>query len=123
MQLLLIGGFGIAGVLLRYALASLLNSPSPGNFPWGTFIINIAGALLVGIVYTLGVEKAAFSPELRIGIIVGFLGGFTTFSAFCLESVQLVQEGRLAQAGLYLVLSNVLGVAAAAAGIVLARNL
>lgn len=122
MQLLYIGAFGLAGVFLRYALASSFNPEAGSGFPWGTFLVNLLGALAVGAIYTLGVEKAAISPELRVGIIVGLLGGFTTFSAYCLESVQLLNEGRIAQALLYVLLSNVLGVGAAFAGVLLARN-
>ncbi len=127
MQLVYIGAFGLAGVFLRYFVSLAVNGylqAVPGqSFPWATFLVNLAGAFAVGAVYTLGMERLAISSELRVGIIVGLLGGFTTFSAFCLENVQLVNEGRLLQAGLYIALSNVLGLVAAFAGMVLVRNL
>jgi len=122
MQLVYIGAFGLAGVLLRFFLSQPLN-PAPGTgFPWGTFFVNILGAFAVGAVYTFGIEKAAISPELRVGLLVGLLGGFTTFSSICLEGVTMLSNGREWQALLYIVLSNILGVAAAFAGVLLARN-
>jgi len=127
MQLVYIGAFGLAGVFLRYFVSLAVNGTTlaaPGQtFPWATFLVNLVGAFAVGAVYTLGMEKFALSPELRAGIIVGLLGGFTTFSAFCLENMQLLNEGRLLQAGLYIALSNALGLTAAFAGMALVRNL
>ena len=92
-------------------------------FPNGTFLINIVGSFLIGIVYVLGIERAVIPPAWRVGLMVGFLGGFTTFSSYSLESARLLEEMEVWYAVLYFVLSPLLGVGAALAGIYLSRYL
>ena len=94
MQLLYIGAFGLIGVFLRYFLSLAIDGLSLGHFPFGTFAVNMLGACAAGYLFALGVDRPAFSPELRIGLMVGLLGGFTTFSAYCQQTVQLASEGK-----------------------------
>lgn len=122
MRLPYIAVFGLLGVFSRYLVGVTITRHIATAFPLGTFAINMTGAFAIGIVYVLGVEQAVISEDLRIGIMVGYLGGFTTFSSYCLETVRLLETGRLAYAALYAGLSNLLGLAAALGGMALTRS-
>lgn len=123
MRLLLVMIFGVLGVLSRYFGGLLVSRWLPPPFPYGTFLINLTGAFLIGVIQVLGVERADLSPDLRVGIMVGFLGGYTTFSSYCLESIRLIEEGQLARAAVYFVASPALGLLAVTGGIFLTRAL
>src|SRR5262245_29569036 len=123
MTLFYIGFFGLLGVLARYGTAIVTARFLPSTFPWGTFIINMVGALAIGIVYECSIERSQLSPELRMGIMVGFLGGFTTFSAYALESIRLLQTKHYWHFALYGGLSPVLGMVLAAVGILATRKI
>lgn len=116
MNLLFILLFGMAGVLARYTIASLITALFPSQFPWGTFAINLLGCFLIGLIYVLGVEKSALSQELRLGLMVGFLGGFTTFSAYSLDGLRLLEQAQFLPAALYLTLSPLCGLLATFSG-------
>lgn len=122
MSFVYIGLFGLIGVFSRYFVGLLASTYLMPTFPFGIFLINLLGSLLIGVVYVIGVERAAISPDLRLGLIVGFLGGFTTFSSFTLEAVRLVEEAEYFYAALYLILSPALGFLAALGGILLAKK-
>lgn len=111
------------GVYSRYWVGTLFQDRFATPFPLATFFINLLGSFLIGFVYVLSFEKNWLEETVRVGIIVGFLGGFTTFSAFSLEVVTLIESNRPSTAFLYLSLSSVLGILACAAGFVLARNI
>ncbi|MEO5969326.1 MAG: CrcB family protein [Bdellovibrionia bacterium] len=121
MKLISIGLFGLLGVFARYYLGILMSRYLPIAFPFGTLFINLSGAFLIGVVWVLGMEKAAIPHNTLIGIIVGFLGGFTTFSAYCLEFVRLIEESKFIYGILYVSLSPALGCLAAYFGMYLAR--
>ena len=107
------GGGGI-GAVLRYYIANLGQSYSSGDFPLGTFLVNIVGCALIGVVTALLIGPLSANRELlRLFIIVGVLGGFTTFSTFGLETFELFEDGRIRQAILYVALSNCVGILAA----------
>ena len=110
---------GAAGSLLRYALARWIGTA--GGFPLGIFTVNIAGALLLGLVATLMLERMPFSEPVRLALTVGLLGGFTTFSTLTLDSLALIDEGRWQMALLNLVGSAAAGLAAVWLGQQLAR--
>ncbi len=122
-KLFYIGIFGLIGVYLRYFAVLSVSKMYPGAFPWGTFLINTGGAFLIGIIYVLGFEKANISENLRVGLMAGLLGGFTTFSSYSLEAVILVEQTKYFLSAIYLIASSILGVVAAFAGMALARNL
>jgi CrcB protein len=93
-------GGGI-GSVCRYALATVAQRNFPGPFPIGTFLVNLIGCFAIGLVGALGLERAAISPETRTFLIVGVLGGFTTFSSFAWESLGLLTVRDLLRAALY----------------------
>ncbi len=110
------------GGLCRFALAQLFVSRFGPGFPYGTFFINVTGSFLIGVVAELAATRAfGFGPLARVFLATGFLGGYTTFSTFSLESMTLVGDGAAAPALLYTLGSVVLGVAFAYGGQVLAR--
>jgi CrcB protein len=98
--LLVFLGGGI-GSVCRYAMATTLQKNFPGPFPVGTFFVNLLGCFVIGVVGALGLERAAISPEARTFIMVGILGGFTTFSSFAWESLGLLTVRDLLRASLY----------------------
>jgi CrcB protein len=104
-----IGG-GI-GAVLRYLVANLGQSWTTADFPLGTLVVNIIGCALIGLVTALLIGPLAQHREfLRILLIVGVLGGFTTFSTFAIDSFELFEDGRVRQAVIYILLSNVVGI-------------
>jgi CrcB protein len=114
MTFLLVAAGGLAGVLARYGLGVLVASI------WTVVVINLAGCLALGV---LMVVAADWSPAVRDGLGIGFLGGFTTFSTFAVQTVIEADGGHAGTAALYLAVSVVGGVAAAALGYALGRGL
>ncbi len=117
-----IGFFGVFGVLSRFWLSSFFNS-KPGEFPTSTFIVNLLGCFLIGILFSISQTRSWINPDLSRALSIGFLGGFTTFSAFSLESLQLLQSGRLNMALLYFLGTPILGLVFAFSGMNLAQKL
>lgn len=111
---------GALGALTRYALQSVID-PRGGGLPWGTFVINVSGAFLLGLVFTLTTERLAVEPWLRTAITVGFLGAYTTFSTLAFETVRLLDGGEWVAAFLNMTGSAVFGIAAVIAGTWVAR--
>ena len=114
-----IGGF--LGANSRYWLGSLINRWLGTGFPWATALVNISGALLIGIIATLFADRAIDNEALRLFLIVGVLGGYTTFSSYTFEAVSMMQEDRWMAAISYLALSNLVGILACVAGVMIAR--
>jgi len=114
---------GALGALSRYGLGLWISSKWSQGFPLGTFIINITGAFLLGFLNILFIEKLTISPLWRLGIGVGFLGAYTTFSTFGYEMIMLLEGGSLLTAGLYTLLTVIIGFAGVALGVGLARIL
>jgi len=92
---------GGLGALLRYGVISNISKILPSTFPYGTLTVNILGALLIGIIYSLLSQKISISENLKLFITVGFLGGFTTFSTFNLDFFQLIESSKIAAAMIY----------------------
>ncbi|HEX8877165.1 MAG TPA: fluoride efflux transporter CrcB [Phycisphaerales bacterium] len=115
--LLVFLGAGVGGVL-RYLISESIGPHSSG-FPVATLLVNAAGCLVIGCV--LG-GLPSMSSITRLVVVAGLLGGFTTFSAFARETVDLWQDGRLSVAAAYVLASNVVSIAFAAAGFVVARR-
>ena len=122
-KLLAIGLAGFAGALARYLLGGWVSNAHPTAFPLGTLVINTSGAFLLGLAATVGLDRALVNPSLRVVITVGFLGAYTTFSTFSLETMSLAESGSWGLAGLNLLLSVLLGLFAVWAGQALGRSI
>jgi len=108
MNFLLVGLGGALGAIARYGISTLLPNFDPSrHFPVATLLANAVGSLLIGFVIAAFFIGARLGDEWRLLMIVGVLGGFTTLSAFSLETMQLVQAGRLGVAAMYAILSLV----------------
>ena len=121
MQLLVIGAGGAIGAIARYLLSSWVYSLSGRAFPWGTLAVNLLGSLLIGFFSVWLLERMTLSSEMRALLMVGFLGAFTTFSTFSLETLLLLQEGAVARAGVNIVVSVITCIFAAWMGTLIAR--
>ena len=122
-SILLVGLGGFIGSVLRYLVSVLLAGQGPSAFPFATLGVNVAGCLLIGILFAVSDRWNIMSPEWRIFLTTGFCGGFTTFSAFSYESVKLLQEGELLYLSANVVLSVVVGLAATYLGIILVKSI
>ncbi len=108
-SVLLIAGGGACGALARYGVALLMQRLFGTRFPFGTLAANLTGCLLIGIAFALATERAVLSPGSRLALMVGFLGAFTTFSTYALESVNLARTGEYGLLIGNLLLNNVGG--------------
>ena len=115
--------FGVLGCWARYAMTQLVQGIWGSDFPYATLTINVSGAFIMGFLFVETLERLTIDPSLRTGILTGFIGGYTTFSTYAMESLLLTEGGQALTAGLYVILSNVLGLLAAFAGAYIARNL
>lgn len=114
---------GATGALARYGASTLFVMWFGRGFPVGTLVINVVGSFLIGLAYVFLVERSLLSAEWRLGLITGVLGGFTTFSAFSLETVGLLQDNAYLRAVLYVLLSVCLCIGATILAIWLARKI
>lgn len=107
---LLVGTGGFVGSVARYAAGGLVHRLVPGfTFPWGTVFVNVAGCFLIGVMAALTESRQLFSPETRLLVMVGILGGFTTFSTFGYEALQLLRDSEPLRAVAYLAIQVVGG--------------
>jgi len=113
-------GAGIGGGL-RYVLGGWMAERWGTAFPWHTFVINISGAFLLGMLMALSVDRAVVPGSMRLFLGVGILGGFTTFSTLSYESVALMEQGMYVQGMANMFGSAVVGIAAAVAGLFVGR--
>jgi fluoride exporter len=121
MKPLWIGVGAFLGANLRYFLQTWTANRWGPDFPYGTLIINVSGSFILGFFITLVTQRVAVSPEWRAFVAVGLLGGFTTFSSFSVETLNLLQTGRWLLAMLYLAGNVCLGLVGAYLGVILAR--
>ncbi|APO67760.1 fluoride efflux transporter CrcB [Rhizobium mongolense] len=122
-QALLVGAGGAIGSLLRYYVGQWsLRLLGPG-FPWGTLIVNVVGCFAIGVFAEMIARRFNASVEMRLLLITGFLGGFTTFSAFSLDAISLFERGEAVAGGLYVAASVGLSIASVMAGLALVRAL
>ncbi|MGH9688747.1 MAG: fluoride efflux transporter CrcB [Candidatus Acidiferrales bacterium] len=123
MRIALLIVFGAAGTLARYGLQGLVQERTGPGFPYGTLTVNLIGCLVLGAVGEYALAHLTIPPEWRIGITVGFMGAFTTFSTFSYETVRMLQDGEWRNAALYLSASIVGGLLAIFLGIHLADRI
>ncbi len=93
MRVLLIGFFGLAGTIARYGLQGAVQRFSGPTFPYGTLAVNVIGSFLVGLLAAVTLERVMVSANLRAAVLIGFCGGFTTYSAFAWETLVLARDG------------------------------
>ncbi|HLI79820.1 MAG TPA: fluoride efflux transporter CrcB [Candidatus Binataceae bacterium] len=119
MELLLVAVGGGIGSATRYLVGGWFASRFGGEFPYGTFVINVSGSFIIGFFLAFAQERASLSPYWRLFFAVGFLGGYTTFSTFEYEGIRLLQEREMLLSSVYLIGSVVGGGIAAVAGLAL----
>lgn len=111
--LLLVGSGGFVGSALRYAIAGWVQRFDPdGSYPYGTLAVNVTGCLVIGLLGGLSETRSALGSEARLFVLIGMLGGFTTFSTFGWETLALLREGELGAAGINIAASMVIGLVA-----------
>jgi len=123
LKILYLGLFGGLGCVARYLVSGWAYNLAGRSLPYGTLAVNVIGSLLLGLIMEGSLRSTLLSPELRIGMTVGFMGGFTTFSTFSYETVRLLEEGSLVAAGMNVLLNVTVCIAAAMIGIYLARQI
>ena len=120
---LFVGIGGALGSVARYGAGALVGRLWPSPFPLGTLLINVAGSLAMGLlVGWLARTTPAWQADARLFVAVGILGGFTTFSAFSLDAITLIERGEMGQALLYVGVSVIVAIAALYAGLLLMRG-
>ena len=121
MALLLIGLGGFAGAISRYVVDGIVSERTGGAFPWGTLVVNVSGSFLLGLLFAMTAERAILPAEIRGPVMIGFIGAYTTFSTYMLESWGLVESGSYGAAIANLGGSLVVGLVAVAAGLIIGR--
>ena len=119
--LLFIALGGAGGAVSRYLLSNYVHSWTNHNIPFGTLAVNVLGSFLIGILYVLIMEKMTIHQDWRSVLMVGFLGAFTTFSTFSLESIRLLEQGHIGSALFYILASVTLCILAVWCAAVLTR--
>ncbi|HEY2721194.1 MAG TPA: fluoride efflux transporter CrcB [Chitinophagaceae bacterium] len=122
-NLLLVGFGGAAGSIARYLTQKWFNETYPQPFPWGTFTVNLAGCFLIGLIYGVIEKTSLLSPQVRLLLVTGICGGFTTFSTFAFENMNLLRSGDNLYFAIYSIGSVALGIACVFAGIAILKLL
>ena len=120
-RLIFIGVAGFLGTIARFGLSEIASKRLGTSFPIGTLIVNVVGCFLAGILFYALQERDSVSETVRLAVMVGFLGGFTTFSAFGLQTFALLKSGEIVLALLNVAVSNLVGIAVVCAGYSLAK--
>ena len=118
---LIVGLGGAIGSMLRYAVQKIFQVQSAAAFPTGTLLVNIAGCFLIGILWSMASRSLTWNEEMKLLLMTGFCGGFTTFSAFTLEGIGLLKENKTTLFFIYLTASVVGGLLATSIGIRIAK--
>ena len=121
-KLLLLLGGGALGTLLRYLISGIPHRYTDTVFPWGTLLVNVSGAFLIGLIWGV-FEERGISPHIRTFIFIGILGGYTTFSTFALESMNLFKEGAIKLAFVNILANNLLSIVLVFGGFFLAKSI
>ena len=112
------GGIGSG---LRFLMTGWAHKHAAGVFPWGTLWVNLLGSFVIGVLWEIS-ERVSVAPDLRVFVLVGILGGFTTFSSFALETINLLRDGEAGYALVNIITSNMLGLVLVVAGAILAKE-
>lgn len=119
--IVLVGIGGGMGSVLRYMTCSFMTKYFPSSFPWGTLSVNVLGCLLMGVLLSLGERQSWMNNDLRLLWLTGFCGGYTTFSTFASENIQLWQSGQILTVIAYTIASVLLGLVAVWLGLVMVK--
>ena len=122
-QILAIAVGGAVGSVLRYGMSTWVHALAGRGFPYGTLAVNVLGCLAMGFLFVLLVERMGENTILRAGLLIGVIGGFTTFSAFSIETFNLIEQGAVAKAMTNMAASLILCIGATWLGAILARQL
>ena len=115
-NILLVLAGSAAGGSVRYITSLMIQSKNTTQFPLGTFLINLIGCFIIGMIYAIASRNASTGSDIKLLLATGFCGGFTTFSAFAFENLELFKSGQYPTALLYIILSVVLGILAVILG-------
>jgi CrcB protein len=122
-NILLVGFGGGIGSIARWLCQKWFSENYPQSFPWATFIVNLIGCFLIGVIYEASEKSLALSPQTRLFLVTGFCGGFTTFSTFSYENMLFLRSGDLSYLLLYAIGSVILGVMGVFGGVALMKLL
>ena len=122
-NIVLVAAGGAIGSVFRYLVGIWSVRLAGVNFPWGTLTVNVVGSFLIGLLVELVARRLNASMEMRLFLVTGVLGGFTTFSSFSLDAVSLFERGALGLSAVYVLASRSVSIAAVFAGLALGRNL
>lgn len=122
-QVLAIALGGALGSVARYWMSNSVYALLGRGFPYGTLAVNVLGCLLMGFLFVLFLERLSIDSAWRAGILVGVLGGFTTFSSFSIETFNLIAGGEIVKAGLNMAASLMLCITATWVGVIIGRQL
>lgn len=120
MPILYVAVGGAIGSVLRFLAAKGVHTATGALFPWGTMFVNVVGCFVIGLMWGLD-EKAVLTSRAKDFILIGVLGGFTTFSSFGLETGRLLADGQWGFAAANVAISNVVGIAMVFAGVLVMR--
>lgn len=113
---MIVGLGGFIGTVARFLISRYFQVNITSVFPWSTFVVNIVGCLLIGIIYSISEKSEILSPEIRLFLTVGICGGFTTFSTFSNDAFLLIRQDEWFRFAIYTSLSFFLGLMAVYAG-------
>jgi len=122
-QVLTIAAGGAVGAVMRYWVSTGVYLLLGRGFPYGTLVVNVLGSMAMGFLYILFLERMSVAPEWRAALLVGFLGAFTTFSTFSIETLNLIEQADYMKAGLNMLVSVLACLLACWAGLIVGRQL
>ncbi len=123
MPIVLIAVGGAAGAVTRYLVDTTISQRWPSAFPWGTLAVNLSGSLVLGVLFALTVERGVLPASSRAPVMIGFIGAYTSFSTFMLESWRLVEDGAVGLAVANIIGSCLLGLVAVFIGVAIGRGI
>jgi len=122
-KLLAVGLGGFLGSIARYITVRLVDEKYNSVFPYGTLTVNIVGCFLIGFIYSIAARNFSLTENWRLFLGAGFCGGFTTFSAFAWENLNLIQQKHFAETAIYILASLVVGVVSVLVGVWIGRSI